>query len=134
MNSLPVHNVKLYCWLYFNVCAVSTVEREEKPLGVSLVSTHRTGKTSPYDLVELAQQVQKANEFTRAAAGSKLSLIAEQMHFLQEQARQVLEEAKRDHALHNAACNMVKKPGSTYYLYERSSGQHYFSLLSPEVR
>ena len=36
--------------------------------------------------------------------------------------------------LHHAACNLVKKPGQVYYLYERESGQKYFSLLSPEVR
>ena len=35
--------------------------------------------------------------------------------------------------LHHAACNLVKKPGQVYYLYERESGQKYFSLLSPEV-
>jgi len=44
-----------------------------------------------------------------------------------------LEKANTDAALHQAACNMVKKPGNTYYLYQRSSGQKYFSLLSPEV-
>ena len=46
---------------------------------------------------------------------------------------QCLEEAKRDSMLHHAACNLVKKPGQTYYLYERESGQKYFSLLSPQV-
>lgn len=46
---------------------------------------------------------------------------------------QVLQEAKRDAMLHHAACNLVKKPGQVYYLYERPSGQKYFSLLSPEV-
>jgi len=44
-----------------------------------------------------------------------------------------LEKANSDADLHQAACNMVKKPGNIYYLYQRSSGQKYFSLLSPEV-
>ena len=47
---------------------------------------------------------------------------------------QVLEDAKRDADLHHAACNIVKKPGTMYYLYERESGQKYLSILSPEVR
>jgi len=44
-----------------------------------------------------------------------------------------LEKANTDADLHQAACNMVKKPGNTYYLYQRASGQKYISLLSPEV-
>ena len=47
---------------------------------------------------------------------------------------QVLEDARRDADLHHVACNMVKKPGSIYYLYKRESGQQYFSIISPEVR
>lgn len=46
---------------------------------------------------------------------------------------QVLEKAKRDSDLHHAACNIVKKPGSIYYLYERDSGQKYLSIISPQV-
>jgi len=45
---------------------------------------------------------------------------------------QTLIEAKRDADLHHAACNMVKKPGTTYYMYERESGQKYLSILSPQ--
>lgn len=46
---------------------------------------------------------------------------------------QVLQEAKRDADLHHAACNIVKKPGTIYYLYQRPSGQKYFSIISPKV-
>lgn len=46
---------------------------------------------------------------------------------------QVLEDAKRDADLHHAACNIVKKPGNFYYLYQRPSGQKYFSIISPKV-
>ncbi|KAG8142165.1 hypothetical protein E2320_006122 [Naja naja] len=51
---------------------------------------------------------------------------------LAEQVEKVLEDAKRDADLHHVACNFVKKPGNTYYLYRRESGQRYFSLLSPK--
>ncbi|POI33092.1 hypothetical protein CIB84_003156, partial [Bambusicola thoracicus] len=86
----------------------------------------------PGDLVALAQQVQQADEFVRANACNKLTVIAEQIRCLQEQARKVLEDANRDADLHHVACNLVKKPGNVYYLYRRESGQKYFSILSPK--
>lgn len=46
---------------------------------------------------------------------------------------QVLQDAKRDADLHHAACNIVKRPGNIYYLYQRPSGQKYFSIISPKV-
>ncbi|KAK6192208.1 hypothetical protein SNE40_003720 [Patella caerulea] len=116
-----------------SLTAVALVESSSRPMGVQLVNSRMTNKTSdPMDLVELAKQVQKADEFTRATAGSKLIVIADQIKYLQEQARKVLEEAKRNAMLHHAACNLVKKPGTMYYLYERESGQKYFSILSPQ--
>lgn len=112
---------------------VALVESNSRPVGHQLVNTYMTNRNAdPMDLVELARQVQKADEFTKATAGSKLIVIADQIRYLQEQAKKVLEEAKRDAMLHHAACNLVKKPGQVYYLYERPSGQNYFSLLSPE--
>ncbi|CAK8687170.1 uncharacterized protein C1orf50 homolog [Clavelina lepadiformis] len=87
---------------------------------------------NPEDLVELAQQIQQCDAAVQAAASSKLRTILEQMRHLQEQARNVLEETKRDADLHHAACNFKKIPGKLYYLYKRSSGQTYFSMLSPE--
>ncbi|XP_031234316.1 uncharacterized protein C1orf50 homolog [Mastomys coucha] len=109
------------------------VELTPTPGGLALVSpyhTHRVG--DPLDLVALAEQVQKADEFIRANATNKLTVIAEQIQHLQEQARKVLEDARRDADLHHVACNMVKKPGNIYYLYQRESGQQYFSIISPE--
>uniref|UniRef100_A0A8D0GG09 Chromosome 1 open reading frame 50 n=1 Tax=Sphenodon punctatus TaxID=8508 RepID=A0A8D0GG09_SPHPU len=73
-----------------------------------------------------------ADEFIQANACNRLTVIAEQIRYLQEQARKVLDEANRDADLHHAACNFVKKPGNTYYLYKRESGQQYFSILSPK--
>lgn len=46
----------------------------------------------------------------------------------------MLIEAKRDNMLHHAACNLVKRPGTLYHMYERESGQQYLSIISPEVR
>ncbi|XP_037683434.1 uncharacterized protein C1orf50 homolog [Choloepus didactylus] len=109
------------------------VEFTSTPGGLALVSPYHTRRSGdPLDLVALAQQVQKADEFIRANATNKLTVIAEQIHHLQEQARKVLEDAHRDADLHHVACNMVKKPGNIYYLYKRESGQQYFSLISPK--
>ncbi|CAD7684126.1 unnamed protein product [Nyctereutes procyonoides] len=113
--------------------AAALVERSSSPGGLALLSpyhTHRAG--DPLDLVALAQQVQKADEFIRANATNKLMVIAEQIQHLQEQARKVLEDAHRDADLHHVACNIVKKPGNIYYLYKRESGQQYFSIISPK--
>ncbi|KAJ7427379.1 hypothetical protein WISP_07642 [Willisornis vidua] len=103
--------------------------------GLSLVegSAGRAARVGdPGDLVALARQVQQANDFVRANAYSKLTVIAEQIRYLQEQARKVLDEANRDADLNHVACNLVKKPGNIYYLYRRESGQRYFSILSPK--
>ena len=53
---------------------VNLVPRDEKPLGHELVCADRVGKHSQFDLVELAEVVQKADQFTRATAGSKLQV------------------------------------------------------------
>ncbi|XP_051838737.1 uncharacterized protein LOC127552213 [Antechinus flavipes] len=92
--------------------------------------THWVGHSK--NLVELAQQVQKADEFIEANATNKLIVIAQQISHLQTQASKILEEAQRDAELHHAACNMVKKPGNIYYLYKRDNGQKYFSIISPK--
>jgi len=108
------------------------VEANPTPCGVQLVSTARTNKhADPNDLVALAMQVQNADERTRSVAGSKLSVIAEQIKFLQSQAMAIMKEAKLNADLNHAACNMVKKPGTLYHLYERDTGQKYLSILSP---
>jgi len=86
------------------------------------------------DLVELAEQVQMADEFTRATAGSKLTVIAEQVRFLQEQARKVLEDARLNALLHKTSCNFKKVPGKTYYVYKQRKhpDQEMISMISPQ--
>ncbi|XP_076315287.1 uncharacterized protein C1orf50 homolog [Tachypleus tridentatus] len=112
--------------------AVNLVETAQNFGGARLVECSQSSAKPHLDLVELAQQIQTADNFTKANACSKLSVIAEQVRFLQEQARKVLEEAKNNSDLHHVACNFRKIPGSVYYLYQRSSGHRYFSMISPE--
>ncbi|XP_007651814.1 uncharacterized protein C1orf50 homolog isoform X2 [Cricetulus griseus] len=66
------------------------VELTPTPGGLALVSPYHTNRVGdPLDLVALAEQVQKADEFIRANATNKLTVIAEQIQHLQEQARKV---------------------------------------------
>ncbi|KAG7262946.1 hypothetical protein CRUP_018089 [Coryphaenoides rupestris] len=112
---------------------VTLVESSSAPSGLELVSPYQTNRAGdPMDLVSLAAQVQKGDDFIKANACNRLTVIADQIRYLQEQARKVLEDAKKDADLHHAACNIVKKPGNFYYLYQRPSGQKYFSIISPQ--
>ena len=119
---------------------VNLVERDTCPDGFQLVNPQESGKKTQFDLVELAGAIQTADKFTRATAGSKLSVIAEQVRFLQEQARKVLEEAQRDAEINHMACNFKRIPGKVYYIYRRKTskagleGQKYMSMISPEVK
>ncbi|XP_046741858.1 uncharacterized protein C1orf50 homolog [Diprion similis] len=111
---------------------VRLVERNVTPQGVTLVNPSAIAKKAPNDLVMLALEIQKADNFVKANACNKLQIIAEQMKFLQKQAENVLLEAKQHTYLHHAACNFRKQPGHIYHVYLRESGQTYFSMLSPE--
>ncbi|KAK2584114.1 hypothetical protein KPH14_006555 [Odynerus spinipes] len=111
---------------------LALVERNYMPQGIQLVNPDAVAKSSKHDLVALAAEIQKADNFIKANACNKLQMIAEQMKFLQRQAENVLLEANQNMKLHHAACNFVKQPGQVYHLYERESGQCYFSMLSPE--
>lgn len=111
--------------------ALARVVDDESDITKQLVNSRSAKKATPADLVELAKEVQRSDEEVRHVASGKLQIIAEQIRFLQEQAKRVLDDAKESADLNSAKCNFVKKPGHTYYLYERSSGISYFSLLGP---
>merc|ERR1712102_140575 len=113
---------------------VKLVERNPCPNGFQLVDPDKSGKKNQFDLVELANQVQQADQFTRATAGSKLQVIAEQVRFLQEQAKKVLEEARLNALIHKTSCNFKKIPGKTYYVYKQRKNpeEEFLSMISPE--
>ena len=58
---------------------MNLVERNTSPNGLALVNPNSSGKRGAYDLVELAANIEKADQFTKANAGSKLTVIAEQV-------------------------------------------------------
>jgi hypothetical protein len=86
-----------------------------------------------YDLVNVAEQIQKADATLATMTGGKLGLIADQIRRLQEQARTMLEKARRDAELHRVRCAFEKKPGGIYHLYRRTEGgELWFSRLGPD--
>ncbi|XP_047351106.1 uncharacterized protein C1orf50 homolog isoform X1 [Vespa velutina] len=111
---------------------LALVERNYMPQGIHLVDPNGVAKSSKQDLVALAKEIQKADDYIKANACNKLQVIVEQMKFLQRQAESILLEVNQNIKLHHAACNFVKHPGQVYHLYERKSGQCYFSMLNPE--
>lgn len=84
------------------------------------------------DLVDLAQQISTADSHINTRVSSKLQVIADQIRYLQDEAREVLESAQRDQELHQAHCNFKRIPGKIYHLYLRGDGTNYFSMLGPD--
>lgn len=84
------------------------------------------------DIVRLANEISLADSAIRHTATGKLSLILEQIQFLQAQAQKILDETSLSQRLSSAACNFRKRAGTIYHLYRRDSGQFYISMLSPE--
>lgn len=83
-------------------------------------------------LVDLAAEIEKANQMLSARTNAKLRVIADQMRALQKEARTILEEAQRDSDLNHARCGFKKVPGRIYHLYREAGGNLGFSMLSPE--
>ncbi|AKU94187.1 Hypothetical protein AKJ09_00851 [Labilithrix luteola] len=84
-----------------------------------------------FDLVDVAAEIQKADAMLATVAGGKLGVIADQIRHLQDEARALLERARRDAELHRARCNFEKKPGGVYHLYRKDDGERWFSLFAP---
>lgn len=84
-----------------------------------------------HDLVDTARQIAEADQIIGTVVHGKLSVIAEQIRSLQEQARRIMAEAQQHAALHRARCSFQKRVGHTYHLYERPDGSSYFSMLGP---
>lgn len=86
--------------------------------------------SAPHDLIDVAREIQRADATLTAVVGAQLETIARQIRGLQDEARRVLDAARRDAELHRATCRFKKIPGRVYHLYEKPSGERYFSLLS----
>ncbi len=101
--------------------------------GEDHASPYPVSRLAPaFDLVDLAKQINQADQMVNTRVSAKLKVIADQIKALQQEARSVLEEAQKDQELHRAQCNFKRIPGKIYHLYAKADGTRYFSMLSPE--
>merc|ERR1711879_901852 len=106
---------------------VSLVQSTGSNLSVQLVSQKKATKCNHEHLMDLAKTIATADSHVKATTTNRLKQIADQIKRLQNETQEILENAKRDKMLHQAACNIVKKPGQMYYLYEKTldkEGKH----------
>ena len=85
-----------------------------------------------HDLVDAAREIQEADRMLGTVTGGKLGLLARQIRALQEEARALLDAARRDAELHRAECRFQRRPGHVYHFYRRPDGKLYLSMLSPD--
>jgi len=102
---------------------------------------HTASRSSPYptqrlapvvSLVDTARAIEQASTQIAHQTHAQLDLINEQIKFLQGQARDILNKAQHDLALHQAECRFNRVIGRCYHLYRRANGASYFSMLSPD--
>lgn len=99
--------------------AVSLVSSTGSPMNFKLVSQKKATKVDHEHLLDLARQISSADSHIKGNTTGKLKQIYEQIQALQKQAVKIMEDAKRDKMLHTAACNIKKRPGQIYYLYQK---------------
>ena len=63
---------------------------------------------------------------------SKLKVLFKQMENIKNEINEIVNESKQTDVLNEIKCNFKKKPGNTYYLYQKPGGTLFFSILSPE--
>ncbi|XP_043522289.1 uncharacterized protein C1orf50 homolog isoform X1 [Frieseomelitta varia] len=108
------------------------VERNVQPQGILLNNPEAVGNVSQQDLIALATEIEKADNFVKLNACNKLQIIVDQIRYLKTQAENILTEADWNMKLHHVPCNFVKRPGHIYHLYQKETGQLYFSMISPQ--
>lgn len=107
-----------------------TISKHEGPDHASPYPVSRLAP--PIQLVDLAREIEKADRMIATRISAKLRVISDQIKQLQDQAREVLENAKLDQNLHRVACSFKRIPGKIYYLYAKENDNRYFSMLSPD--
>ncbi|RZF46982.1 hypothetical protein LSTR_LSTR011845 [Laodelphax striatellus] len=114
-------------------CKVKLVERNPEPCGQKLINVSSDIRHVSMEIAELSDELAMADRLAHTVAVGKLEMVAEQLKFLKSQTFGVVMKLREGLKLNHVACNFKKIPGSIYHLYQRPSGQKYFSMLSPEV-
>ncbi len=101
--------------------------------GPARASPYPISRLAPvHDLVNVAREIQLADQMLGTVTGNKLLLLAKQIRALQAEARSIMDAAERDADLHRATCRFQRRPGHIYHFYKRPEGGLYISLLSPD--
>lgn len=111
------------------------VERDASPNhdGEARSSPYPVSRLAPpHDLVDVARQIQEADQLLGTVAHARLSTIARQMAALRAEAQRILDETKASLDLHRAHCSFVKRPGHAYHAYRRASGEVWLSMVGPD--
>lgn len=90
--------------------------------------------TRLFDMLSATEKIEYNNllEIRRNySTYSKLELIAKQVEFLKNEARNIIENYNLNIDLDNIECNIRKTPGTYYYIYEKNN-QKKLSIISPE--
>jgi hypothetical protein len=104
-----------------------------KHIGPVHATPYAISRLSPkIDLAELASDLNIAHKQVANSVSIKLKLIQDQIEHLQREAIRIVEDAKLNMELHNIPCSVMKRVGVSYFLYERSDGSQFLSILSPE--
>lgn len=96
-----------------------------------ILNSYRATRREAGDLEKLIETLKQSETHVKNTAYNKLTVIGEQIKFLQKQAHDILKNATQDSELHKVPCNFVKVPGQLYHLYERPSGDRFWSMISP---
>jgi len=111
----------------------TTKHHGKKHTGAEHSAPYPVSRLAPsMELVDLAKAISEADSAIQNNVTGKLSVIARQIKSLQDEAKQILQQAQRDQKLHRARCNCLRIAGNTYHLYKNQRAELYFSLLSPE--
>ena len=108
-------------------------DEHEEGLPTGYASPYPVSRLAPaFGLVDLAREIALADAMLADRAEAQLSVIASQVRQLQQQARTILQQTRRDQQLHRARCNFRKIPGQIYHLYHDRRGEALLSMLSPD--
>lgn len=108
---------------------VSTIASKDE----LILNKYRVNRMESGDLEVLVSNLKTCEQHTKNNAINKLQVISEQVKFLQQQAKKILEDTQRNSELHNVPCNFVKVCGQSYHLYSKKDcGSKFFSMISPQ--
>lgn len=114
---------------------INALNKYERIESKNVIAYPTSRADAPIRLVDKAQEIENATQSIQNGVHQKLDIILNEIRHLQKMAKDIIEKAENDIALHQIPCNFEKKTGDVIYLYLKNSKnkkEHYFSRLSPK--